>query len=297
MDWDAFFNAKGIYVIIGGDVSDESFRIHVSAVFQHLAARKRKEKIYKNLRFVRDESINARLIGDFEASAWSTLRTFRFFTTDIIQAWNFPRPDIAQIARQNCDLYMFKQGDFDSAKVAAQCLLASIDEYAVHHEDEIKRQVHDGFDTVEKTSKTTRPDGEISETVSDQQVARFREEKDKRTHYKSGEHQILFKAKEIQNLDMREFFAREDGGEPYKGKTDLCLEPWSFGGDPEYGHDPLWKEKALECIQMLKQSAAYITPTEIKWIPAQQPQQTPPAPNPNRGGAAARFGGGNSTGS
>ena len=276
MDWDAFFNAKGIYLIIGGDVSDIAFRLHVSAVFQHLAARKRKEKIYKNLRFLRDESNNAKLIGEFESAAWSTLRTFRMFTTDIIQSWDFPTPEIGRNARQNCNLYFFKQGDFESAKIAAQSMLASIDEYAAHHEDEIRRQVHDGFDEIERKTTTTRPDGGVSESVSPQLIPRYREITDKRTTYKTGEHQILFKAQEIQELDVGEYFAREDGGEPHKEKAELCPEPWSFGGDPEYGIDPLWKEKALECIQMLKQLPMYITPTQIKWVPAVPPASSTP---------------------
>lgn len=84
-----FLNDAGIFVVLGGDISDDALRLLVGADFQETCFLAKKGRLTKRGYIVLDECNNYRLVGLAEAKALATMRAFGVNLWLVCQALDF----------------------------------------------------------------------------------------------------------------------------------------------------------------------------------------------------------------
>jgi len=110
------------------------------------------------------------------------------------------------------ELVVFGTGSSEVAMdLAKEIGIPIIDLYRIHHTEERRRQIHDGYDVIETRSKTTSDDRE-SETKGTRERPRYREVVDVVNHYMSPSDQLMEKATILTNMGRGECFVRDRRG-------------------------------------------------------------------------------------
>jgi hypothetical protein len=254
-----FKNKCGIHIILGGNVSDDALRLHVGTDFQQTAFHAKNQQL-RNGVYVVDEANNYLLIGNFESKALSTLRAFGTDCVYAVQSYDFPTEEIKNNVLINTIHVLFRQA-WKSAQESAQTLLPLLDKFAVHHERVIKRQVHAGFQEIEKKGKTVSK-GEHgkteSESTSSHLLPIIREVEESEPIYIPPHDQLVWLAQYLQGLPVGTCVVNEHDRAPYKYPVPLMPDLWAFSG--------LAQLKAEECIQLVKSQAMYEPPVRISPI-------------------------------
>lgn len=257
IDWTAFKNNCGIHIILGGNISDHALRVHIGTDFQKTVNDAKKRKIIPGIYFV-DEATNYHLYGAYESKALSTVRAFGISMWHAVQSCDYPTPDISRNTNQNVEDYIFAQFDPDESEQAARGLKGAYDRMKIHHEREVKRQVpiQGAFDIVTRKSVAKGDNGK-SVTESEQLVQRYDTEREYIPEFEKGKDQEFWKAQELQMLRVGQCVVRERNRPPYRLDVPLFPDSWGF---PGYA-----KDKAEQCIQILKSRPPYETPVSVEF--------------------------------
>lgn len=280
--WDrvAFHNAGGIQVIIGEDGYEDALSALVSADFQETCHLLKAGMLRVPVTYAIDEATSAGLVGWYESKAMSTMAGFDLSIDLIIQSYDFPTPEIKHNVLQNTNHYWFNCGDYEMALEGARDLLGSLDEYKVHHTT--RKQLHGGFDYDSRQSvgKTgTGSDARTTITVTKVAVPRYDTIEEKA--YQSGAEQLIWKAKQLQELPERTCWARPMGCTPYLKPVETLDDSWAFPAIPELGIEALSTQKVKECLELLKTKDIYETPIRPQLPAIPTPSAPSGAPHSN----------------
>lgn len=143
-DKKSHLNRGGITVILGGG-SAQAASVVIGADFTETMFLA-KEGLDRRGVYIVDEALNYNLIGEYESKILSTIRWRGVSIWYIVQSFDFPSIEIKNNVLQNTDHYWFRQGTWEMAMEAAKDLLGVLDEYKVHHEEEVKRMIPEQSD-------------------------------------------------------------------------------------------------------------------------------------------------------
>lgn len=252
-DWAAFHRAGGIHIITKGAASDEDFRVLQNADFLTKYRLALAGQLGEH-RYCIDEVNNYGLANNFVARALSTTRFVKFFIHLLVQLFDWPTEEIGRNVLSNTSHVIFQQQDPEMAAFFSRDLMGNLSRNAVHHYDTTTRQVHDGFDEIEKVSKGKTSKGGSSETVSTQLVARYKEVPESRPVYEAPEHQVFWQAQALGQLPVGHCWIKELRKPPVFLQVPL-VRPSFFTHTVE--------DKVSQCLTMLLASAPYETPNYV----------------------------------
>jgi hypothetical protein len=161
-DLDNFLENNGILILDGGskgDLSRDSACIMMGSVILQVIHHHRTRQKGKTV-LVMDEAVNASLVGLPESQALAECGKWGLEFHILVQALNFPSPEITDNVLQNCWRHeWFRQGSPEAAKLAAQDIgTATLDQFKVHHYDEHTRSADAGYEMIHTTGYSVQTD-------------------------------------------------------------------------------------------------------------------------------------------
>ncbi|MGC3970603.1 MAG: hypothetical protein QM775_25690 [Pirellulales bacterium] len=230
-----FWNKAGIYIAIGGGVSDHAFAVHRGSIFQRLFRDALNQRLTRDGIIWDDEATNYKSYGWLESKALSTIRAFKGSMWHSVQSPDYPEDAIGRNVSQNVDEYAFRQGDPDSAERFARSLKRRIDRNKVHHEETIKRQVaipgaFDIFVTKGKSVSKGEKGKSVSESENQHIVQKYEEVVEYRPVYESPSDQLQWLSQELLGLPVGSCYVREGEAIPYLKQYEQFPDSWMFPG-------------------------------------------------------------------
>jgi hypothetical protein len=256
VDWEHFLNSAGIHVVLGGNLSDDGLRVFVGCDFQMKYRLVRKGLKVPGMIFC-DEINNYGLWGVPEARALSTIRGLGKGAEMVgaTQGMNFPTPAITSQVITNTAHAWLANGDPEAIDIAAKDLRGGMDEYRIHHNRIVTRNM--GLvPTVRKTTSVTSGEKGKSETesVMEQLMPDYRNVED--PVYQSGAEQMFWRAAALAELKVGQCWVREPDRSPYLLNVPLLRDSWAFPGLKEL--------KFQQCLERMKSSPIYEEPELLK---------------------------------
>ena len=284
--WDlsGFMKNCGWHIIIGGgSVSKEGFRTAVGCDFMEKMRLMFKKIVKRKGIYICDEATNAKLLGNYEAECLATARDFKVTLFYLLQTLVFPNEEVEASVWQNCDMILGRVRDPDMAEKAAKAMMGMLDADKIHHYDESTRQVHDGYEELDKMTTSEHLNALGERSTSSQQgkqlVGKHRQETTKKAVYMPGKEQMLFNAGLLQEQQPGDFFVCEKGSKPYQVHVEMQPTPYGCDGDPDFFIEPYYKEKFEECLKIMKaKNPLYEAPVIFQYPapPAGQPANNRP---------------------
>ncbi len=248
-DWAGFWNKGGIYIGIGGGISDHAFAVHRGSIFQRLYRDALNGKLVRDGIIWDDEALNYRSYAWLESKAISTVRAFGISMWHAVQSQTYPDDDITSNVGQNVDEYVFRQGDPTAAEQFARSLKRKIDRNKIHHEETIRRQVAiPGSFDIFVTKGTSVSKGEKGKSVSQSEnqhlVQKYEEIEERRPVYESPSDQLQWLSQELLGLPVGTCYVREGESVPYLKRYERFPDSWYFPG--------LAEAKFREAMEIMK---------------------------------------------
>lgn len=304
-DFDAHLANKGILILDGYDCNPDSVSVMMSAIT--LKTIDFCKRTSNKVQITIDEALNANLLGLQESQALAEVRKFNLTFRILLQTLTFPDPLITTNVLQNCDRhYWFRQGDPESAELAAKDVaIVILDAMKVHHTEWKKRQVDDGYRHIQTTSSSKSKDekGKVvgkSSNTSESFLHKTKEVTEGQDRYTSYSDQQMDVQQKLMKLGKGWWFERGQTEPQWREMLkEICQHLHSItGGLSSEAVEKLKATKLQRAIDTVKSSSAYKIPVII---PPPEPPPTddkkkpwnpnnPPAPS-----AAQRMKGGRGT--
>lgn len=231
----------------GPGVTKEAFRI-VCAIRSIETMQFADENPDHNIRIIFEEYANYGLCGEPEIRGLNTLRK-RGVSFDFISQSPPKDEFLREAIDQNCGVRIAHRcASYETAEYVAKWLLGNLDPHKVHHTTE--RLVQDGYDQVQRTSRTAIDYDNDRITTSEGDRARYKVVED--IHYQTLSDQQTLQINEIQNgLKVGERFVNDNG----RLRKEYVPLP-----RPRYPWKGIAEERIRRWLGEMRRGQFYVTP-------------------------------------